>query len=142
MGRLKKTVAGERMTFVVDSDLAAAVRATVASTQGMTLSGFGQAALANYLRGHRPVMEYVNEQRHKKQRSNVATGLDLKLDRADGCPLHAVSDWSEAHWREEWTAWSGMRGLVDDLRSDAGRDAISDTEWKAVVRYMGSEPGE
>lgn len=133
--------AGTRWVTTIDTALAEAVREAV-KQQRDTLSGFTQAALANHLRNHRPVMEYVEEGRNRKGRSPAPGGLDSTLDRPDGIP-HSHTEWAPADWKDYWRL-STKTVILDELntiRASDGRTAVSDAEWKAIVRHMGREPG-
>ena len=129
-----------RLVVKVDAGIAEALRALV-QRDSLNQSHFVQAAITRAIRNHRSPLEFINEGRERKDREPAAGALNVKTDRADGVPLACADMNSERDWRDTWRLSANCRAYLDEMRTSLSRPPLTDSEWKAIVRHMGSEPG-
>jgi hypothetical protein len=123
-------------------EVAEALRAIV-QRDCLSQSMFVNNAVIRAIRNHRSPLEFINEGREKRDREAVPGVLDAKLDRPDGVPLPYSETNAAKDWKYCWDTLSEdyMRTEVNRMRDGLEREPLTEAEWQAIVRYMGSVPG-
>lgn len=128
-----------RIPITFSEGVATLLRAMVKRDR-LSQSEFVQAAVIRAIRNHRSPEEFINEGKEKKGREKAPGGLNPKLDKPDGRPIGHDPALTDTNWRWMWDNLY-VRKDIDKMRGELGREAITDEEWKSVVKYMGYEPG-
>jgi hypothetical protein len=119
-------------------DVADTLRAIVAR-DGLNQSVFVQNAVVRAIRNYRSPMEFIAEGREKADREGLGTGLNEALDLPNGVPVIHGKLWPG--WSEVWALDAGAFEIINEMRSELGREPLTEGEKKAILKYMGSEPG-
>lgn len=137
-----KTVA---MVFKFHPEVAERLRQLIKDNPPLTLSGFAQDAIVRSMRSWRPATEFMDEGRERKGRTVLPGALNPALDNPWGTPK-ASTTWGKQGWQDFWqhpsTTTEAVIDEINTLRAECGREALLESEYRAIVRYMGAQPGK